>query len=198
MDLLPIKRALISVTDKSGLISFAKFLADNGVEIVSTGGTKKALEAASIAVTAVSKVTGYPEILNGRVKTLHPAIHSGILADKDDPLHMDTLAQMGIAPFDLVCVNLYDFAGAIKRGTNPRDIVEEIDIGGPCLLRAAAKNFRSVLVLPTPSSYLNATGDMMRNQMRSSLPFRHTMAALTFEITSRYDALIADHFPGGD
>ena len=112
MDMLPIRRAILSVTDKTGLVEFATFLSQNGVELVSTGGTMKALQAAGLPVTAVSDVTGFPEILGGRVKTLHPKIHGGILANKDIPEHMATLEEKEIKPFDLVCVNLYDFAGA--------------------------------------------------------------------------------------
>ena len=115
MDMLPIRRAILSVTDKTGLVEFATFLSQNGVELVSTGGTMKALQAAGLPVTAVSDVTGFPEILGGRVKTLHPKIHGGILANKDLPEHMATLEEKGIKPFDLVCVNLYDFAGAVDR-----------------------------------------------------------------------------------
>ena len=111
MEVLPIRRAILSVTDKSGLVDFATFLSSRDVELISTGGTQKVLEAAGLPVTAVSTVTGFPEILGGRVKTLHPKIHAGILANKDDPFHMQTLAEKGIRPFDLVCVNLYDFAG---------------------------------------------------------------------------------------
>lgn len=139
MDFLPIKRALLSVTDKSGLKEFAEFLHAHGVEIVSTGGTMKFLKDAGIPVTAVESVTGFPEILNGRVKTLHPKIHGGILADKDNPEHMATLKEHKIAPFDLVCVNLYAFAAALEKKLPVRNMVEEIDIGGPCLMRATAK-----------------------------------------------------------
>ena len=148
MDMLPIRRAILSVTDKTGLVEFATFLSQNGVELVSTGGTMKALQAAGLPVTAVSDVTGFPEILGGRVKTLHPKIHGGILANKDIPEHMATLEEKEIKPFDLVCVNLYDFAGAVERKLSLEQAVEEIDIGGPCMIRAAAKNFHSILVLP--------------------------------------------------
>ena len=115
MDMLPIRRAILSVPDKTGLVEFATFLSQHGVELVSTGGTMKALQAAGLPVTAVSDVTGFPEILGGRVKTLHPKIHGGILANKDIPEHMATLEEKEIKPFDLVCVNLYDFAGAVER-----------------------------------------------------------------------------------
>lgn len=193
MDLLPIKRAIVSVTDKSGIVDFAGFLASRGVEIVSTGGTQKALEEAGVSVTAVSAVTGFPEILEGRVKTLHPKIHAGILANKDSAEHMAALESMGIKPFDLVCVNLYDFSSAVERSLNLDQAVEEIDIGGPCMLRAAAKNFHSVLALSSPALYEAAKGELLENDMKISLGFRQHMAAAIFADISRYDALISSY-----
>lgn len=193
MELLPIRRALLSATDKSGLAEFGAYLVENGVELVSTGGTYKTLEAAGLPVTPVSRVTGFPEILGGRVKTLHPHIHGGILADKDDPAHMATLKELGIAAFDLICVNLYDFASAAAKQLDLRASVEEIDIGGPCMLRAAAKNFHSILVLPSPEHYGRAVEEMRMNSMRVSLEFRREMAACTFAATSLYDRMIADY-----
>ena len=192
MDILPIRRAILSVTDKSGLVEFATFLTSRGVELISTGGTQKALEAAGLPVTAVSTVTGFPEILGGRVKTLHPKIHAGILANKDEPQHMQTLADKGIRPFDLVCVNLYDFAGAVERHLSLEQAVEEIDIGGPCMLRAAAKNFHSVLVLPSPQWYTAAMEELEKDTT-VGLEFRQVMASRAFEATSRYDALITSY-----
>jgi phosphoribosylaminoimidazolecarboxamide formyltransferase/IMP cyclohydrolase len=192
MDILPIRRAILSVTDKSGLVEFATFLTSRGVELISTGGTQKALEAAGLPVTAVSTVTGFPEILGGRVKTLHPKIHAGILANKDEPQHMQTLAEKGIRPFDLVCVNLYDFAGAVERHLSLEQAVEEIDIGGPCMLRAAAKNFHSILVLPSPQWYTAAMEELGKDTT-VGLEFRQVMASRAFEATSRYDALITSY-----
>lgn len=192
MDILPIRRAILSVTDKSGLVEFATFLTSRGVELISTGGTQKALEAAGLPVTAVSTVTGFPEILGGRVKTLHPKIHAGILANKDEPQHMQTLAEKGIRPFDLVCVNLYDFAGAVERHLSLEQAVEEIDIGGPCMLRAAAKNFHSILVLPSPQWYTAAMEELDKDTT-VGLEFRQIMASRAFEATSRYDALITSY-----
>ena len=190
---MKIKRALLSVSDKTGLVEFARKLAAAGVEIVSTGGTQKALESAGLMVTAVSSVTGFPEVLNGRVKTLHPHIHAGILADKDNSQHMQTLKEKNILPFDLVCVNLYDFAGAVERNLSLEQAVEEIDIGGPCMLRAAAKNYHSVLVLPAASWYEPAMEEMRSNNMQVGLPFRQKMASRAFAATSRYDELIASY-----
>lgn len=191
MELLHIRRAILSVTDKTGLTEFASFLVENGVTLVSTGGTKKALEMAGIPVTSVSAVTGFPEILGGRVKTLHPKIHAGILAKKDDPFHIQTLADHEIETFDLVCVNLYDFASAAERNLSLPDAVEEIDIGGPCMLRAAAKNFHSVLVLPDPVWYSVAREELAANEMKVPLEFRQAMASRAFDATARYDALIS-------
>ncbi|MBQ2516768.1 MAG: IMP cyclohydrolase [Desulfovibrio sp.] len=193
MDLLPIRRAILSVTDKSGLAEFAGFLAENGVELVSTGGTMKALQAAGLPVKPVSDVTGFPEILGGRVKTLHPKIHGGILCNKDLPEHLETLKQMDIVPVDLVCVNLYNFAGAVSRKLSLEQAVEEIDIGGPCMIRAAAKNYHSVLVLPSPEWYGPAIEDLKAHGMRASLEFRQAMASRAFDATSRYDALITSY-----
>lgn len=190
MDFLPIRRALLSVTHKDGLAEFATFLHKGGVELVSTGGTLKFLEGRGLPVTAVSAVTGFPEILGGRVKTLHPHIHGGILADKDNPEHLATLTEKGIKPFDLVCVNLYDFESALAKGLQPRDAIEEIDIGGPCLLRASAKNYHSMLVLPSPEAYAEARAELGEN-MQVSLAFRKRMAAAAFSRTAQYDTMIA-------
>ena len=193
MDLLPIHRAILSVTDKTGLVEFAKFLVDNGVELVSTGGTMKCLKEGVLPVKAVSDVTGFPEILGGRVKTLHPLIHGGILCNKDLPEQLETVKKMGITPVDLVCVNLYNFAGAVSRHLSLEQAVEEIDIGGPCMLRAAAKNYHSVLVVPGVEWYEPAMEDLKEHNMCSSLEFRQLMASRTFDATSRYDALITSY-----
>ncbi len=193
MELLPIKRAILSVTDKTGLGEFGIFLAENGVELVSTGGTYAFLEGQGLKVTKVSDVTGFPEILGGRVKTLNPKIHGGILADKDNAEHLETLQEHNIAPFDLVCVNLYDFAGAVERKLSRLEAVEEIDIGGPCMIRAAAKNYHSVLVLPATEWYNQAMKEMRVNKMCVSLAFRQLMASRAFEATSRYDSLITSY-----
>lgn len=191
MDLLPITRAIISVTDKSGLVEFASFLASHKVELVSTGGTMRFLQDAGLNVVPVSEVTGFPEILGGRVKTLHPKIHAGILANKDDADHLAVLANLEIKPFDLVCVNLYNFAGAVENHLSHEQAVEQIDIGGPCMLRAAAKNYHSVCVIPAPQWYEAAIEEMESNNMRMGLPFRQHMASRTFETTARYDAIIS-------
>ncbi len=196
MDFLPVKRALLSVTDKSGLADFAGFLSGNGVELVSTGGTFKSLRDAGLPVKQVSDVTGFPEIMGGRVKTLHPKIHGGILADKDNPEHLKTLADLQIQTFDLVCVNLYDFSGALAKKLDTRATIEEIDIGGPCLLRASAKNYHSVLVLPGTEFYGEAKALLQSNAMRAPLDFRRKTAAAAFAATSAYDAMISGWLGG--
>ena len=146
--------ALISVSDKTGLAPFARGLADLGYQLLSTGGTAKALEAEGLAVSQVSEITGFPEMLDGRVKTLHPRVHGGILARRDKPDHLASLAEHGIPLIDLVVVNLYPFAkAAADPGTTVPGLIEQIDIGGPGMVRAAAKNFRDVLVLVDPADY---------------------------------------------
>ncbi len=197
MEFLPVRRALLSVTDKSGLADFARFLADHGVELVSTGGTQAALEKAGLAVTPVSRVTGFPEILNGRVKTLHPHIHAGILADKDNAGHMATLRELGIQTFDLICVNLYNFAAAAAKSLSLAEIVEDIDIGGPCMLRAAAKNFHSILVTPEPERYpaimQTLKAEERKGELHAPLELRRQNAAATFAATSAYDRMISGY-----
>ena len=193
MELLPIKRALVSVTDKTDLASFATFLVENGVELVSTGGTLAFLEKTGLPVTAVSEVTGFPEIMGGRVKTLHPAIHGGILADKKTPAHLEALAAHNIKTFDLVCVNLDKFADAVQKNLDARAAIEDIDVGGPCMLRAAAKNFHSVAVVPAISFYDRITKTMRDNKMSLPLRLRQELAVATFTATSAYDAMIAEY-----
>ena len=196
MDFLPVKRALLSVTDKSGLPEMARFLSAAGVELVSTGGTRKMLVEAGLPVTSVSDVTGFPEILNGRVKTLHPNVHGGILADKDNPEHLATLAKHGIAAFDMVVVNLYAFGKALEKGLPLPEMVEQIDIGGPTLLRASAKNFASILVVPDPAFYPEVMDALAQNSMKAPLPLRQKTAAATFRQTSACDDAIAAYLAG--
>src|SRR5919205_3754385 len=147
------RRALISVSDKRGIAAFARRLHRLGYEIVSTGGTAKTLAENGIPVVPVSQVTGEPEILGGRVKTLHPKIHGGILANLEDPDHVTELVEHGIGPIDLVCINLYPFEETVSGGAPEKEAIEQIDVGGPAMLRAAAKNFRSVVVVPSPEFY---------------------------------------------
>ena len=148
---MKVKRALVSVSDKKGLEPFVRGLVELGVEIISTGGTARYLLEAGVPVTGISEVTGFPEIMDGRVKTLHPAIHGGILADRDRPSHMKAIAELGIKPIDLVVVNLYPFEQTVsQRGVSEEDAIENIDIGGPTMVRAAAKNFGGVGIVVSP------------------------------------------------
>ena len=193
MKRLPITRALMSVTDKSHLAGFARFLHEGGVQIVSTGGTRRHMEEAGLPVTSVSEVTGFPEIMDGRVKTLHPHVHGGILADKDNPAHLNALDELGITPFSLVCVNLYAFDQAVSKGLGLKESIELVDIGGPCMLRAAAKNFHSMLVITDVADYARVQEELAANDFTVSLALRHELAVKTFALTSRYDAMIAEY-----
>ncbi len=184
--------ALISVYDKTGIQDFARKLVDLGHEIISTGGTLKTLREAGIAVRQVSDVTGFPEILDGRVKTLHPAIHAGILAKRDDPAHRRRLDELGIEPIDVVVVNLYPFAATLTRGLDHLENVEQIDIGGPTLIRAAAKNAADVVVIVEPSDYRRVGEALTNGSLDDDL--REELAATAFTHTAGYDALIAAYY----
>lgn len=190
MEKLPIKRALLSVTDKTGLLPFATFLAEHNVELISTGGTCSTLREAGLKVTQVSEITGFPEIMGGRVKTLHPHIHGGILADKDNNEHVKEIERLAIAPIDLVCVNLYNFSEAVKKQLDLTQAIEQIDIGGPCMLRAAAKNFSSVAVVSSPSWYDKVITELKAHAMTISLELRLQLSCAAFEATSKYDQMI--------
>lgn len=187
-----IKRALISVSDKTGLVEFANGLASLGVTLVSTGGTARTLARAGLQVTTVSEVTGFPEMLEGRVKTLHPKIHGGILADRRNPQHLSQLKEHGIAPIDLVVVNLYPFEETVgKPGSTEDEAIEQIDIGGPSLLRAAGKNFRSVAVVVNPERYLEILEEMGARSGALSDETRAALAAEAFAHTAAYDMAVA-------
>jgi phosphoribosylaminoimidazolecarboxamide formyltransferase/IMP cyclohydrolase len=194
-DRLKVARALISVSDKTGLVAFAKGLADAGVEIVSTGGTAAALRAAGLEVTDVSQVTGFPEIMGGRVKTLHPLIHGGILARRDEPADAAAMAEHGIAAIDLVAVNLYPFEATLRGGADAATIVENIDIGGPAMIRAAAKNAAHVAVLTEAADYEPVLAALRRD---GGVPrrFRARLAAKAFARTAAYDAAITGWLAG--
>ena len=184
-------RAILSVSDKSGLIDLAKGLTDLGVELISTGGTARAIGAAGLRVMNVSDVTGFPEMMDGRVKTLHPAVHGGILARRHRPDDLAAIAAQGIQPIDLVVVNLYPFGKAADNPDTPFDaLVEEIDIGGPSLLRAAGKNFRDVLVVVDPADYPKVLEEL-RRQGGPSLEFRFSLMKKAFMHTGQYDGMIA-------
>jgi phosphoribosylaminoimidazolecarboxamide formyltransferase / IMP cyclohydrolase len=190
----PIARALLSVSDKTGLIPFAEALRDHGVALISTGGTASTLAAAGLAVEDVASVTGFPEMLDGRVKTLHPAVHGGILARRDLPSHLEAIAEHGIAPIDLVVVNLYPFAATRARGASFDECLENIDIGGPALIRAAAKNHDSVTVATDPEDYAAVLDDMAGRRGATSLALRRKLAGLAFARTAAYDSEVANWF----
>jgi len=190
-----IRRALVSVSDKRGLVPFVEGLAAMGVEIISTGGTARFLEENGVTVTPVSQVTGFPEIMDGRVKTLHPAIHGGILADRNIHEHMEAIQELGIEPIDLVVVNLYPFSEtASRRGVDEAEIIENIDIGGPTMVRAAAKNFGGVGIVVNPGEYDGVLAEMRGNEGRLSLETRRRLAAAAFNHTAAYDTAIATWF----
>jgi len=185
--------ALLSVSDKSGLVDFAKGLHALGWNLLSTGGTAKALRAAGLDVRDVSDVTNFPEMLDGRVKTLHPAVHGALLARRDLPAHMDAIGAQGIAPIDLVAVNLYPFEStAARKDAAPEEIIEQIDIGGPSMLRSAAKNFASVSVIVDPSDYPRVLASLQAGD--DDLDLRQLLAEKVFASTAAYDAAISYWF----
>jgi phosphoribosylaminoimidazolecarboxamide formyltransferase / IMP cyclohydrolase len=191
MNNVPVRRALISVSDKTGLVDFARFLSDRGVMLVSTGGSAKALAAAGIAVIEVSSVTHFPEIMDGRVKTLHPAIHAGILARRDSVAHLTAASAHGIALIDLVVVNLYPFEATLASGAEEAHLIENIDIGGPAMIRAAAKNFEFVAVVTSPGDYESIRTEMSEKDGALCRATRRRLASSAFARTAAYDGAIA-------
>jgi phosphoribosylaminoimidazolecarboxamide formyltransferase/IMP cyclohydrolase len=185
-------RALLTVYDKTGLVDFARGLAEMGVELYSTGGTQAALAEAGVAVRSLSELTGFPEILDGRVKTLHPAVHGGILARRDEPAHLRELEAHGIGPIDLVVVNLYPFVETVARpDVSLQEALENIDIGGVALLRAAAKNFPDVLVVVDPGEYPEILAALREGDV--PLSRRRRLARKAFEHVARYDTAVAEY-----
>ena len=184
------RRALISVSDKRGIEDFARRLSGMGFEIISTGGTARTLTEAGVRVVPVSEVTGAPEILGGRVKTLHPKIHGGILADLGDPDHVEQLVEQDIGPIDLVCINLYPFEETVAGGAPEKEVIEQIDIGGPAMLRAAAKNFGSVIVVPSPEVYEEVLA-ALESEGQVPEETRRRLALAAFRRTAEYDAAIS-------
>lgn len=196
-DLVPITRALVSVSDKSGLVPFVRALADMGVEIISTGGTAAALQREGIKATPIEQVTGFPEIMDGRVKTLHPKVHGGLLGVRDNPAHAAAMTTHAIAPIDLVCVNLYPFEATIAReGVSRAEAIEQIDIGGPSMVRSAAKNHAFVAVVTSPDQYGRVLADLNVNAGKTSRQLRRALAATAFSTTAKYDAAIASYLSG--
>ncbi len=197
MEEIPIRRALLSVSDKEGLAELGKTLAELGVELVSTGGTAHALREAGLDVRDVSDLTGFPEMMDGRVKTLHPKVHGGLLAKRDDAVHQDAAARHGIDMIDLLVVNLYPFEATAAKGAPRADIIENIDIGGPAMIRSAAKNHAGVAVVTDPADYAALVEELGADGTTGSA-FRTRMAAKAFAHTAAYDAAIANWLAFGD
>jgi phosphoribosylaminoimidazolecarboxamide formyltransferase / IMP cyclohydrolase len=189
-------RALLSVSDKSGLIEFARALAGHGIDLVSTGGTAKALAAAGLKVTDVSELTGFPEMMDGRVKTLHPKVHGGLLAIRGNAEHVRSMEDHGIAPIDLLVVNLYPFEATVDKGAGFEECIENIDIGGPAMIRAAAKNHDDVAVLVEPQDYQAVLDELAVHRGATTLLLRRRLAAKAYARTAAYDAAISNWFAG--
>ncbi|RYG69776.1 bifunctional phosphoribosylaminoimidazolecarboxamide formyltransferase/IMP cyclohydrolase, partial [bacterium] len=189
------KRALLSVSNKNSLAPFATALVELGYEILSTGGTARSLREAGLQVTDVSSVTGFPEMMDGRVKTLHPAIHGGLLARRDLPEHLEAIASQNIAPIDVVCVNLYPFEATVaKPDVTLAEAVENIDIGGPSMVRSAAKNYASVTIVVDPADYEAVLAELREGD--TTLETRKKLATKAFAHTSAYDAAITTYLSG--
>jgi phosphoribosylaminoimidazolecarboxamide formyltransferase/IMP cyclohydrolase len=197
-DRVKISRALLSVSDKTGLVELARALAGRGVELISTGGTAKALREAGLEVRDISQVTDFPEMMDGRVKTLHPKVHGGLLAVRDDPDHEAAMAEHGIGAIDLVVVNLYPFAQTVARGAGRDEVIENIDIGGPSMVRSAAKNHAYVAIVTDPADYAALTEALDSDDGTTSLAFRKYLAAKAFAATAAYDSAIAQWFAFAD
>ncbi|MET4102260.1 phosphoribosylaminoimidazolecarboxamide formyltransferase/IMP cyclohydrolase [Roseovarius sp. MBR-78] len=190
-DLAPVTRALISVSDKTGLVDLGRALAERGVELLSTGGTAKALREAGLAVRDVAEVTGFPEMMDGRVKTLHPMVHGGLLALRDNPDHVAAMEAHGIGPIDLLVVNLYPFEETVAKGADYETCVENIDIGGPAMIRAAAKNHAHVAVVVDVEDYAKVLGDMDQHGGATCPKFRRKLAQRAYARTAAYDAAVS-------
>ncbi|MFA7235932.1 MAG: bifunctional phosphoribosylaminoimidazolecarboxamide formyltransferase/IMP cyclohydrolase [Phycisphaeraceae bacterium] len=192
-DLVPIRRALLSVSDKTDLVPFAKKLASFGVELISTGGTARALSDAGLKVVPIDQVTQFPEMMDGRVKTLHPRVHGGLLALRDNPAHVQSMTDHGIQPIDLVCVNLYPFEATVaKPDVTEEHAIENIDIGGPSMIRSASKNHRFVAVVTDPSQYDKVVTELDKNNGATTLELRKSLALAAFARTAAYDTAIAE------
>ena len=197
-DLVPIRRALLSVSDKTGIVDLATALAARGIALVSTGGTAKALRDAGLPVTDVSDLTGFPEMMDGRVKTLHPKVHGGLLADRDLPDHLAAMAAHDILPIDLAVINLYPFAATVAKGASRDDIIENIDIGGPAMVRSSAKNHAHVAIVTAPDQYADLLAALAANDGATDLALRKRLAAAAFAHTAGYDAAVASWFAFAD
>jgi phosphoribosylaminoimidazolecarboxamide formyltransferase/IMP cyclohydrolase len=198
MDPITIKRALLSVSDKTGLVELGEALARHGVELVSTGGTAKALREAGLAVRDVAELTGFPEMMDGRVKTLHPMVHGGLLAVRDNPEHQAAMTEHAIGAIDLVIVNLYPFAQTVAKGAERDEIIENIDIGGPSMVRSAAKNHGFVGIVTDPGDYADVMAELDAKAGALTLATRKRLAAKAFAATAAYDSAIASWFAFAD
>src|SRR3712207_2358374 len=198
MDHVKISRALLSVSDKTGLVELGRALARHGVELVSTGGTAKALREAGLEVRDISDLTGFPEMMDGRVKTLHPKVHGGLLAVRDDAEHAEAMEAHGIGAIDLVVVNLYPFAQTVARGAGRDEIIENIDIGGPSMVRSAAKNHGFVTIVTDVIDYADVIAELDASSGMTSLALRKRLAAKAFAHTATYDSMIASWFAFAD
>src|SRR2546421_7596740 len=195
LGLQKISRALISVSNKTGIVDFARELRRFDVEIISTGGTARALREAGVEVRDISDVTGFPEMMDGRIKTLHPRIHGGLLALRDNPEHQAAMREHDIEPIDMVVINLYPFQETIAReGVTLEEAIEQIDIGGPAMIRSAAKNFKDVAVVVSPLSYDEVISELQRQSGALSLDSREELAASAFLQISAYDGAISEFF----
>lgn len=190
---MKIRRAVVSVSSKAGLSDLALFLTKVGVEILSTGGTKKYLEGIGVNPIEVSAYTGFPEIMDGRVKTLHPKVHGGILNIRDNEEHQKAMKTHGISHIDMIVVNLYPFIEVVSKGCTFEDAIENIDIGGPSMIRAAAKNFKYVTVVVDPEDYVKVIENMTANDGATTEELRFYLARKVFALTSAYDRAITDY-----
>ena len=191
---LKIKNALISVSDKENIISLLKVFKRFNIKIISSGGTYKSIIKLGYKCTEISRYTGFKEMLDGRVKTLHPKIHAGILHDRQNKLHKDEMSRQKFPPIDLIVVNFYPFQKIVKETKNPKNIIENIDIGGPTMVRAAAKNFKNVAIITNKKDYSSLIKEMEKNKGKTSLKFREFMSSKAFGLTAYYDAMIAYWF----
>src|SRR5512133_1877157 len=196
LDLRRVSRALLSFSDKTGLVDFARALARRNIELVSTGGTRRVLTEAGLAVKDVSELTGFPEMMDGRVKTLHPKVHGGLLAIRDNSEHADAMKAHGIAPIDLLVVNLYPFGATVDKDAEFEECIENIDIGGPAMIRAAAKNHDDVAVVVEAADYQAVLDELTANKGATTLTLRRRLAAKAYARTAAYDAAISNWFAG--
>jgi len=192
-----IKTAIISVTDKAGIVDFARSLSALGVAVLSTGGTAKALRDGGLTVQDISDYTGFPEMMDGRVKTLHPKVHGGLLGLRDQPGHVKSMEEHGITPIDMLVVNLYQFEKTVaKAGVTLDEAIENIDIGGPAMLRSSAKNYKHVTVVVDPADYATVLKEMERTGGETTLDTRFELARKVFRLTHRYDLAISQYLDG--